>query len=465
MMDFPRRHFILTLVTIFVVVLVCIGAYIHIRRIKSPALAMERIKARGQLRVITNPSIDSYYRYQDESMGFEYDLAKEFAKWLKVDLKVMIPGRGKMFSWLKRGKGDMIAAGIPITPEKFDGYLFSVPYMTITQRIVHHSLDFSPITTQEMAGKTFHLIAHSSAKDLLIGLQQQGIKVNYVIHKTISQNELLSMVNSRAIAYTITSSNVAMLSRRYYPDIAVGMSLGKKQSLAWAIQKKDTSLLMEMNRFLIQAHKSGLLKRIKNKYYYNIDKIDIFDIKQFKKRLETRFPEYKKLIQKESEKYGFDWRMITALIYQESHFDPKARSKTNVRGLMQVTMSTAREMGITNRNKPKQSIRAGIKYLRKMYDKFEYIQDDYQRIIFALASYNVGYGHVLDAMDIAKKKGYNNTHWQGLKKTLPLLAKSAYHTKTRYGYARGWEPVQYVDRILTYYDILRHQEAKSTFQQ
>ncbi len=464
MMDFFKRHFILLAAIFIGTAVVCICAYLYVQKIKLPVSAMERIRAKGEIRILTTLSIDSYYKYQNEPMGFEYDLANAFAQWLKVDLKVITPGRDNIFSYLDRGKGDMIAAGIPITEEWFAKYHFSVPYMTITQRIVHHCLDIAPETTEEMNGKTFHILPHSPAKEFLEKLQESGIKVDSVLHKNISQNELISMVGNRIIKYTIANSNAAMLSRRYYPDISVGIPIGKKQSLAWAILKKDTSLLMEMNRFLIHAHKTGLLERIKNKYYYNIDKIDIFDIKQFKKRLETRFPEYKKIIQKESEKYGFDWRMITAVIYQESHFDPEAKSKTNVRGLMQVTIATAKEMGIVNRQKPKQSIKAGIKYLSKMYDKFDYIEDEHQRIIFALASYNVGYGHVLDAIEIAKKNGYNHTHWQGLKKALPLLAKSAYHTKTRYGYARGWEPVQYVDRILTYFDILRHQEAKDTFQ-
>jgi membrane-bound lytic murein transglycosylase F len=125
---------------------------------------------------------------------------------------------------------------------------------------------------------------------------------------------------------------------------------------------------------------------------------------------------------------------------------------------MQVTEVTAEEMGIFNRVKPTQSIKAGIRYLDKMLQKFEYIEDDYERILFALASYNVGHGHVLDALQIARKMGLNETKWQSLKKTLPLLSKSKYFVKTRYGYARGWEPVQYVERILTYYDILKQKE-------
>ncbi len=161
------------------------------------------------------------------------------------------------------------------------------------------------------------------------------------------------------------------------------------------------------------------------------------------------------MIARESAKYGFDWRLMAAVVYQESHFNPKAKSVTNVRGLMQVTEATAKEMGISNRLDPKQSIQAGIKYLSQMYKRFDHIEDDYQRMLFALASYNIGYGHVKDAIKIATAKGYHPDTWQALKTTLPLLSKAAYYKKTKHGYARGWEPISYVERILTYFDILK----------
>jgi membrane-bound lytic murein transglycosylase F len=146
-------------------------------------------------------------------------------------------------------------------------------------------------------------------------------------------------------------------------------------------------------------------------------------------------------------------------VYQESHFDPDAKSYTNVRGLMQVTQKTAKEMGIKNRRDPQQSIRAGIKYLALMYKRFEYIKDKSQRLLFALASYNIGYGHVKDAMGLAKENGHDPITWKGLKATLPLLAKAKYYNQTKYGYARGWEPVHYVERIQTYFDILKQKKA------
>ena len=202
----------------------------------------------------------------------------------------------------------------------------------------------------------------------------------------------------------------------------------------------------------------SILKDIHNKYYGNIEDFDFYELKKFHERIKTRLPRYKKLIISESEKRGFDWRLVAAVVYQESHFNPGAKSHTNVRGLMQVTTVTAEEMGVNNRLNPDESIRAGIKYLAKMYKKFNYIQDDYQRLLFALASYNIGYGHVTDAIKLAKERGLDTENWHSLKQTLPLLTKPQYYKKTAHGYARGWEPIQYVERILTYFDILKQKE-------
>ena len=146
--------------------------------------------------------------------------------------------------------------------------------------------------------------------------------------------------------------------------------------------------------------------------------------------------------------------MIAAIVYQESHYNPRARSFTGVKGLMQVTLRTAREMGIHNRLDPVQSIKGGVKYLNKIYDRFDNIEG-LDRMKFTMASYNIGYGHVRDAQKIARKKDLDPTKWSSLEQTLPLLRYRKHYKNTKYGYARGTEPVRYVNRVMTYYDILR----------
>lgn len=283
--------------------------------------------------------------------------------------------------------------------------------------------------------------------------------LEYVLHNNIPTEELIGMVHDREIKFTIADSNIALLTRRFFPDIRIGIPIQERESLAWAVRKNDAEMLKQVNKFFLHAINTGILKRITAKYYGNIDNFDTYELKKFHDRITARLPQYKDLIKEESAKHGFDWRLVVAIVYQESHFDPEAKSFTNVRGLMQVTEKTAKEMGIKNRRDPQQSIRAGIKYLSLLYKRFDYIKDESQRLLFALASYNIGYGHVKDAISLAKKKGDAPNTWKGLKAVLPLLSNAKYYNQTKYGYARGWEPVHYVERIQTYFDILKQKKA------
>ncbi len=459
MKRFFKKYLIFLLLCFLCLGFSFICVLIHNKKLGKVPSSIEAIKSSGTLRLITANAINTYYLYEGRPAGFEYDLAKAFAHYLNVELDVVTPGWNNMFSYLNQGKGDFIAAGLAITKERLEQAAFSIPYMTIQQRVVHHNLIFGPKNVEDLEFRTVHVRRDTSYHFRLSEIKKSGIDFKYILHDNIPTKELISMVNDRKIKFTIADSNIALLSQRYYPDVVIGIPIQEKESLAWAIQKDDPHMLKAINRFLLHANETGILKKISQKYYHNIKDIDVFDVKKFHKRMETRFPKYKKLIQEQSGEYGFDWRLVTAVIYQESHFDPNARSFTNVRGLMQVTHATAEEMGVDNHKRPEQSIKAGIKYLNKMFLRFEHMDDEYQQMLFALASYNVGYGHVMDAIKLARDRGLKTDNWQDLKTVLPLLSKARYYKKTKHGYARGWEPVHYVDRILTYFDILKQKQT------
>jgi membrane-bound lytic murein transglycosylase F len=405
--------------------------------------------------MITTRSLNNFYLYKGEPTGFEYDLAKEFARFLNVDLDIVTPGWNNLLIYLDLGKGDFIGAGMAITKERLEKVNFSIPYMEVQQQIIHHALVFSPKDIEDLASRTIHVRRNTSYHFRLEEIKASGIDVHYILHDNIPTEDLIAMVHDREIKFTIADSNVARLNQRYMPDIRVGIPIHKKQSLAWAVRKDDPEMLHEINRFFLHAGETGSLQRIINKYYGHTREFDVSELKTFHKRIQAHLPKYRDIIEAQSEKHGLDWRLVAAVVYQESRFDPEAKSFTHVEGLMQVTRATAGEMGIDDRLDPAQSLTAGIKYLIRMYDRFEEIEDDYQRLLFSLASYNVGLGHVLDAMAIATEKGLNPRVWDSLKKTLPLLSKPEVYKNTKHGYARGWEPVQYVERVLTWYDILK----------
>ncbi len=455
MKHFYEKYFIFLNLLILCFFFVYLSFLLHHKNLGVPDSSVERIKKSGTLRLITTRSINTFYLYKEEPTGFEYDLAREFARYLQVDLDIVTPGWNNLFAYLDQGKGDFIAAGIAITKESLEKAAFSIPYMSIQQRVIHHYLIFGPKNIDDLAERTIHVRRNTSYHSRLKEIKASGIDIEYILHDNVPTEDLIAMVNDREIKFTIADSNIALLNQRYFPDIRIGIPVQEKESLAWAVRKNDMEMLKEINRFFLYAKEKGILKQIIEKYYENTRDFDVADVKTFHERMKTRLPIFQEIIEAEAVKHGFDWRLMAAVVYQESRFDPDATSFTNVKGLMQVTHTTAREMGIKNRTNPKQSIKAGISYLNRMYERFHHIEDEYQRMIFALASYNVGYGHVLDAMAIARQKGLNPLVWQSLKKTLPLLSKPKIYKKTKHGYARGWEPVQYVERVLTYYDILK----------
>ncbi len=459
MTRFIRTHFILLLLTAACLALTYVCVLIHESRLGRTLSSVEKVQESGTLRLITAKAMNTYYLYKGKPAGFEYDLAREFAKFMNVELDVITPGWNNMFLCLDQGKGDVVAAGISITKRRLGQVAFSIPYMTVQQRIIHHRLILEPNDIEDLGFRAIHVRRGTSYHSRLEQVKIEGVPLTYILHDNTPTEELIAMVNQRKIKFTVADSNIALISQRYYPDIRIGIPIQEKESLAWAIRKDDPEMLKAVNRFFLYANETGILEAITEKYYHNINQVDVFDVKKFHKRIKSRLPQYKKLIQTECKKYGFDWRLITAVIYQESHFNEDAVSKTNVRGLMQVTHATAAELGIKNYKKPDQSIRAGIKYLHKMFLKFDHIDDEYQRMLFALASYNIGYGHVLDAIKLAHKRGLDPGVWRSLKQTLPLLARPAVAKNLKHGYARGGEPVHYIDRILTYYDILRQKEV------
>jgi membrane-bound lytic murein transglycosylase F len=423
---------------------------------------LDKILATGQLTILTQNNANSYFIYREDHMGFEYDLAKAFASQLGVGLKVKTPGWSQLIPFLLRNKGDIIAAGMTITEPREELIDFSFPYMDVQQMVIVHKDMMFVRDMEDLSLITIHVREHTSYEQRLNELQKQGYDLNIQLHTNTPTEEFIRLVAEQQIEATVADSNIAQLNRRYYPDIHMAFPISEKQRLGWGIHSADHTLLQAVNEFLRTAQDDGTFGRIYQRYYAPAAIFDYVDLKKFHQRVESRLPKYESVIKKEAKEFGFDWRLIAAVIYQESHFDPHATSYTGVRGLMQVTQDTAREMGISNRLNPQQSIHAGVKYLYRQYQRFDHIQDHEQRIRFALASYNIGYGHVRDAQRLAQKQGLNPNTWSTMLKTLPLLRKQKYYTQTRYGYARGTEPVRYVKRIFSYYDILRQKAEPVT---
>ena len=418
--------------------------------------ALRRIEISRQITVITCNNAHCYYTYRDEPTGFEYDLAKAFSKYLDLGLKVITPRWEDLDRTLNADKGDFIAASFSATPLRKKRMAFSGEYLAIRQMAILHTNNYQINKLNDLTGKTIHVRRGTSYEERLNELRNEGLNINIKLYNDIPTEELIRMVGEKEIEITIADSNVALLNRRYYPDVRIAFPIEEPQSLGWAVRRGEKDLLRKINAFFKKIKEDGTFEKLYDKYYANVEIFDYVDLKRFHLRLKTRLPKYKKTIQKAADKYGFDWRLIAAVVYQESHFNRNARSYTGVRGLMQLTLNTAKDMGIKNRLDPEQSIMGGTKYLHKLYRKNGHAKDP-DRLLMTLAGYNVGHGHVVDARKIAKARGLDPNSWSSIEQTLPLLRYRKYYKKTRYGYCRGTEPVRYVNRILTYYAILKRE--------
>lgn len=436
---------------IFILIIVATGVLLTVFGKKS---SLDRIIESGEIAVLTRNNAHCYYTYRGESMGFEYDLAKAFSDFLGVKLKVNTSTWGNLISNLQEGQGDFIAASLTIIPSREERADFSKGYMKIQQQAIIHKYNYKLSSEKDLNGKTVHVRQGTSYEERLQQLNEEGLEINIKTHQDTPTEELIGMVADREIDITIADSNVALLNRRYYPDIKIAFPIEEPQGVGWAVSKGENELLEKINEFFKKIKEDGTFARINEKYYADLDIFDYVDLKKYHSRITTRLPKYEKTIKDASEKYGFDWRMIAAMVYQESHFDPDARSMTGVEGLMQLTKITAEELGVSDRTDPEQAIWGGVKYLNKLYKRYSEAGDP-DRMLITLASYNVGRGHILDAQKIARERNLDPFSWAVLEEILPLLRNPKYYKKAKYGYCRGTEPVRYVERILTYYDILR----------
>jgi len=418
---------------------------------------LQSILKDGEITVCTRNNAHCYYLYGEQAMGFEYDLAKAFADHLGVNLKVKIAEKWEgMIPALMKGTGSFIAASMTIMPERKKLVSFSNAYMPIQQYVIVHRNNRSIRCPEDLAGKTVHIREGTSYKERLNLLKNKGIDLEIKLHDDLPTEELIRQVAEGKIEVTIADSNIALLNQRYYPKAVLACPISEHEFLGWAVNRNAQNLLYQINCFFKTIKENGKFNELYNKYYANIDDFDYVDMRAYHRRLKSRLPKYKEIIMEAADRHDFDWRLIAAQIYQESHFNPNARSSSGARGLMQLTRSTAKSLGIKEILNPEQNINAGIRHLKALYNYFEEAKG-VNRLFIALAAYNVGQGHILDAQNIAREMNLDPNKWSSLSITLPLLTYQKYYKKAKYGYCRGTEPIEYINKIMLYHDILKRQ--------
>lgn len=424
--------------------------------------ALQHIRDAGVLHVLTRNAATTYYTGPHGAEGLEYELVKAFADHLGVSLKISTEDNLKnMLNKVEEHKVDFAAAGLTITPEREKILRFSESYQSITQQLIYHRSIPRPKSMDDIVDGMMEVIANSSHVETLKELKNKYPELSWDENKSAGSNELLTLVGERVIDFTIADSNEVLLTRRFQPNLRIAFNISKPQKLAWAFPKTgDNSLYEEANKFLAEFKKSGQLAQLLKRNYNHARNYNYAGTPTYLGHVRYRLPRYQDLFERAGEENDLDWQLLAAVAYQESHWNPRAVSPTGVKGIMMLTNATANDLGIEDRTVPEQSIKGGAQYLRTLSEKFSADLDEKDRLWFTLAAYNVGFGHVEDARIITKQRGGNPDKWIDVKQSLPLLRVKRWYKKTRYGYARGNEPVKYVENIRSYYDILHWHLAK-----
>jgi membrane-bound lytic murein transglycosylase F len=424
---------------------------------------LEQAQQRGFITMLTRNGASSYFLGAEGPTGPEYELVREFAGFLGVEVEVYVADAFSQLSGLLRdGKGDLIAANLTRTPLRESEFLFGPDYDEAQTVVVYRRNGNRPRSLQDLAGMRIAVIAGSSYEEMLQQAAQTIEGLEWFSMEDAGMEDLLLMVSEESIDATLVDSNILAINQQFYPRVRRAFTLEQTQPQAWAFQPGDDhSLVQQAHRFLAAATVDGTLAATRDHFFERAQQVDQVGMFHFLKQVRNRLPEFLPVFQEVAEQHALDWRLLAAMGYQESHWDPQAESRTGVRGIMMLTLNTAAQMGLSDRLDPYQSIDGGARYFLRLWHRTPARIPEPDRTWMTLAAYNMGWGHLEDARVLTQKGGGDPDKWKDVNERLPLLTQEKWYKQTRYGYARGLEAQRYVRNIRNYFEILVWMETRS----
>lgn len=437
---------------------------------------LKEIMEQNKLVVLTENSANSYFIYRGQKMGLEYEILKEFARSIGVKLEVkIVKNLDHIIDKLNQGEGDLIACNYTITKERRKQIDFSTAFMRTSQVLIQRKPQgWRKMRVKEwkselindpakLAQKTIHVWKNSSYYERLINLQNELGDTIFLepLDGDIIPEDVIEMVDKGFIDYTVTDKNVALINQRFYPDIDASLELSVKQKIAFGVRKKSPLLRKKLNDWLEDFMKTATYKYIKHKYL-NMSHYSGKSKRTYSSINGNTISPYDDLIKKYANEANWDWRLLAALIFQESKFRLDQQSWAGAYGLMQFMPTVGPSYGVYPDSPPSVQIRGGMKKLRDDLKAWKSIPDSIQRIKFTLGTYNAGLGHILDAQRLAKKNGKDPLVWDdNVEVFVKRLSQPKYYHDPvcYYGYLRGAETYNYVREI-----FIRYSEYKTAFE-
>jgi membrane-bound lytic murein transglycosylase F len=417
--------------------------------------ALQRIRARGELRVVTLNSPTSYYLGAQGPQGFEYRLASAFARQLQVRLVIEpLPDESAMRAALSAGSADMAAAQISPDEKWQQTALATADYDRIPQLVVQSR---GRLHAHDVEGlRLAHIVVRDESPqlELLRSIQRSGVPDLSWVALNADQPDPLEVVTEGDADYAIVDANEFEFARHLYPEAVVAFTLPDPRPLQWMVRAGAVDLMQAANGFFISAKTSGEFDRIARDARAESRGFDYEDAHRFQADIAARLPQLQAMFEQAAHATGLDWRLLAAVGYQESKWQTRAASADGALGIMMLTTDAATTVGVTDRADQWQNILGGAKYLAQVIATIPNRIAEPDRTWLALAAYNVGYGHLEDARVLAQMHGKNPDSWSDVRAQLPLLADEQWYSRVKRGYARGWEPAGFVEQVRQYLAVL-----------
>lgn len=411
----------------------------------------------GTLQVVTSQGSTTYYIGRDDNpVGPEAFLIQAFASKNDWQVKwVVKDSTADVLDTLKSSKAHIAAAGLTQTAQRDAQFKPGESYLSVKEQVVcpqkHESFPKKPAGLQNV---TLKVAENTSYLNVLNHLKIEFPELTYEEVANTSTEMLLADAAEEGFC-VVADSNIADKSRRLFPELSVAFNLPAKGQLVWYMPEDANELTQKVKQWMTSKDGRRAIERMVQKHYAYVSAFDFVDLRTLKRNIKKRLPKYKKYFIEAEEDSGIPADLLAAVSYQESHWNPDAVSPTGVKGVMMLTQNTAEALGVSDRSDPEEAIVGGARYLKDLFDRLPDSIPYEDRLYQAMASYNIGRAHLLDIRHFAQTQGKNADSWPVVRKLLPLKSNKNYYPKMKYGYARGNEPVIYVNRIRNYRDVIR----------
>jgi peptidoglycan lytic transglycosylase F len=439
--------------------LVAIGLGIVLSTCSTPPSVLEQIQKTGELKVVTRNTPGAFYYGPDTPRGIEYELARDYAERLGVSLRIYIDD--DVLPAVASGEAEIGAASLTVTDTPNDAVEFGPGYQKTEPLVLDRRGTKRPRNLAELADGQLVVTASSPHASLLAELHETEPSLHWEVQPDVSSEELIRRVAEGSVDYTVADSHVFELVRHFYPEVRTAFSLKLKQDVAWTLVP-DRELRESVAAYFAEIEATGELQDILDRYYFASREFDYVSSRAFIRHVDTRLPQYREYFQEAERSTGVDWRLLAAIAYQESHWNPRAVSPTGVRGMMMLTEHTASTMEVDDRHDARMSILGGAHYFVRLRRKVPERIAEPDRSWLAVAAYNLGYGHVEDARILTQIQGADPDRWTDVEARLPLLSDESWYRRVQRGYAPGQVAVTYVNNVRRYYEILMWLDSRDT---